>query len=54
MRKTRILPINTVAVVLYDRGTKRLAVYPKATKTAYHTVEAMQHFCGPRDRIASF
>ncbi len=42
------LPIDTVAVVLYDRGTTWLAVYPKATKTAYHTVEAMQHFCGPK------
>jgi len=31
-----------------------LAVYPQATKTAYHTVEAMQHFCGPKGRIASF
>ena len=30
------LPTDTVAVVLYDRGTKWLAVYPKATKTAYH------------------
>jgi hypothetical protein len=47
-------PIDTVAVVLYDRGTKWLAVYPNATKTAYHTVEAMQHFCGPKDHIASF
>ncbi len=47
-------PIDTVAVILYDRGTKWLAVYPKATNTAYHTVDAMRHFCGPEDRIASF
>ena len=47
-------PIDTVAVVLYDRGAKWLAVYPTATKTAYHTIEALQHFCGPKDRIASF
>ena len=26
-------PISTVAVVLYDRATKWLAPYPKATKT---------------------
>jgi hypothetical protein len=47
-------PTDTVAVVLYDRGTKWLAVYPKTTKTTEHTVEAMQHFCGPKDRTASF
>ncbi len=47
-------PFNTVAVVLYDRGTKWLAVYPKTTKTTEHTIEAMQHFCGPKDRIARF
>ena len=47
-------PIDTVAVVLSDRGTRWLAVYLEATKTCYHTVEAMQHFCGPKDRIASF
>ena len=47
-------PNGTVEVVLYDRGTQWLAVYPKTTKTTYHTIEAMQHFCGPKDRIASF
>ena len=54
MRKTPHFPIDTVAVVLYGRGTGWLAVYPKAIKTGYHTEEAMQHFCGPKDRIASF
>ena len=34
-------PTDTVAVVLYDRGTTWLAVYPKTTKTLYHTLEAM-------------
>ena len=47
-------PIDTVEVALYDRGTKWLAVYPKATQTAYHTVETMQHSSGPKDQIASF
>jgi hypothetical protein len=54
IRKTPHFPIDTVAVALYDRGARWLAVYPEATKTAYHTVEAMQHFCGSKDRIASF
>ena len=47
-------PTDTVAVVLFDRPTKRLAVYHTATKTAHHTIEAMQHFAGPKDHISSF
>ena len=47
-------PTDTVAVVLYDRATKWLAVYPKTTKTTYHTMEAFQRFGGPRDKIKSF
>ena len=47
-------PVNTVAVVLLDRGTKWLSVYPKATKSAFHTIEAMQHFAGATDKIANF
>ena len=47
-------PTDTVAVVLFDRATRWLAVYPKAIKTAYHTIEAMQHFAGPKDHISSF
>ena len=47
-------PKDTVGVVLYDRGTKWLAVYPKGTKTAWHTWEAMQHFAGLDDKIKSF
>ena len=47
-------PIDTVAVVLFDRGTKWLSVYPKATKSAFHTIEAMQHFARATDNIANF
>mgnify|MGYP000040302007 CR=1 FL=1 len=50
----RISPTDTVAVLLYDIGTKWLAVCLKATKTTYHTIGAMQHFCGPKAHIASF
>ena len=31
-------PVDTVAVVLYDRATKWLAVYPKLTKTTVDTI----------------
>ena len=34
------------AVVLYDRGTKDLGCFAKATKSAAHTVEALQAFAG--------
>ena len=47
-------PCDTVALVLYDRATRWLAVYPKSIKSASHTIEAMQHFAGPKDKIASF
>ncbi len=40
-------PCDTVAVVLYDRGTRFLAVYPKSAKTTANTIAAMQHFAGP-------
>ena len=43
-----------MAVVIYDRATKWLAAYPKATKTTYHTIEAFHHFAGPTDKIVSF
>ena len=46
-------PISTVAVVLFDRATKWLAAYPKATKTTYHIIEAL-HFAGPGGKNASF
>ena len=44
-------PCDTVAVVLYDRGTRFLAVYPKSAKDTANTVAAMQHFAGPRARV---
>ncbi len=47
-------PCDTVAVVLYDRGTRFLAVYPKSAKTTANTIAAMQHFAGPRDKVQSF
>ena len=37
-----------------DRATQWIAVYPKATKTAEHTIEAYQHFAEKKDTIASF
>ena len=37
-------PSDTVAVVLYDRATQWLAVYPKSAKTTDHTIAAMQQF----------
>ena len=47
-------PSDTVAVVLFDRATRWLAVYPKSTKTTYHAIQALQHFAGPQDKIKSF
>ncbi len=47
-------PCDTVAVVLYDRGTRFLAVYPQSAKDTANTVAAMQHFAGPRDKVQSF
>ena len=47
-------PCDTVAVVLYDRGTRFLAVYPKSAKDTANTVAAMLHFAGPRDKVLSF
>ena len=45
---------DTVAVVLYDRGTRFLAVYPKSAKDTANTVAAVQQFAGPRDKVQSF
>ena len=47
-------PCDTVAVVLYGRATRWLAVYPKTAKTTVHTIAAMQHFAGPKDKVQSF
>ena len=40
------MPIDTVAVVLLDRGTGWIDVYP--------TVEAFQHFAGATDKVTNF
>ncbi len=47
-------PCDTVAVVLYDRGTRYLAVYPKSAKNTADTIAAMQRFAGPKDKIQRF
>ena len=48
------VPVDTVAVVFLDRATKWIAVYPKSSTSAKHTIEAVKHFAGPEDKIASF
>ena len=48
------IPDDTVALVMLDRSTQWIAVYPKATKTAEHTMEAFQHIAGKKDTTASF
>ena len=48
------IPHDTVAVVLLDRGTGWIDIYPKGANTAEHTVEALQHLAGARDKITSF
>ena len=39
---------------MYDRGTNDLEVYPAATKSEDDTVEAFQHWAGPKDKVDSF
>ncbi len=46
--------VDTVAVVLLDRGTKWIDVFPTASETTDHTTDAFQHFAGPKDKIARF
>ena len=41
------LPRDTSALVMLDKATGWIAVYPKASKSTLHTIEAMQHFAGP-------
>ena len=36
------IPVNIVAVVLLDGATRWIAVYPTASKTTEHTIEALQ------------
>ena len=42
------IPCATAAVVLYDRGTKELECFPKATRAEIHTEEAFRQFSGNR------
>ena len=48
------IPADTVAVVLLDRGTGWLDVYPRASKSTEHTVEAFQHLAGQKTRSPVF
>ncbi len=48
------IPIDTVVVVLLDRGTGWIDVYPEGSKSTEHTVEAFQHFAGPKAKLQVF
>jgi hypothetical protein len=48
------IPVDTVAVVLLDRGKGWIALYPKASKSTEHNVDAFQHIAGAKENIASF
>ena len=37
-----------------DRATKWIAVYPKSSKSAKHTIEEMKHSTGSKDEVSSF
>ena len=39
------------ALVVFDCYTKWLACYPKATKSANETMQSLQHFAGPQDKV---
>ncbi len=43
------IPHDTVVVVLPDRGTGWIDIYPKGAKTAEHTVIAFQHIAGTKE-----
>ena len=47
-------PVNTVAVVLYDRATRWIAVYPKAAKSTVFTIEGYATFCWPHGQNLQF
>jgi len=42
------------AVAMYDRATGWYGCYPKASKSAEHTLEAFRHWQGPSEKILSF
>ena len=48
------IPTDTVVVVLLDRGTGWIDVYPEGSKSTEHTVEAFQHFAGPKAKLQVF
>ena len=48
------LPVDITALILIDVATGWIAVYPKAAKSIEYTIEAMQHFAGPKDNIKKF
>ena len=45
---------NTTALVMYDVGTQLVDVFPKATKSEDHTIEAFQEWCGKDERMEEF
>ena len=47
-------PVDTSALVMLDKATGWVAVYPKASTSTPHTSEAMRHFDGPADKIKLF
>ncbi len=47
------IPADTVAVVLLDRGTGCIDVYPKGSKSTEHIVEAFQNLAGAKDKVTS-
>ena len=47
------IPTDTNAVVLLDRGTGWIDVYPKGSKSTEHTVEAFQPSAGAKDNVTS-
>ncbi len=53
MKERTLTPINTVTVVMLDRATQWITGYPKASRTAEHTIEAFKYLAGPTDKIAS-
>ena len=47
------IPVDAAAVML-AKATGWFAVYPKASKSMPHTIEAMQHFAGAKYKSEKF
>ena len=45
---------DKAALVMMDAGTKWVDCFPSATKSAEDTLQALQNFVGPRDKLARF